>query len=215
MANLVLLIIFNYVQWKIKELQVNSPIIFIFCLFILAIRPVEAVLSFKNLKDSDWKRLERNEVLVSSQMKDRGKQQEFNYYSIGLHPSSCNIGLRKISRYEQYKEFVSFIKQSDYSDSTKQFHLLFDHTLLPFPFKLRFKVDRVVAPGKYSFIFEHGFLKGLKGNIRVSKYKKRCLYELMAKWKGPDTKINSTLFEIFSRTLGKLGKQKIFRISRF
>ena len=170
----------------------------------------------RNLSTKQWRSVENDEYIVYSQMKDLKKnQQSLQYYAIALHPNNCQIALRKISQYEQYKNFIPFIKKSEYSNETRKLFFLLDHSLLPFKIFLRFKIDRIERPGDYQFKFERGFLKNLVGKIRVSKWKNRCLMQMHASWQGTDTGINNIIFEVFSSTLGKLGTAKIFRISRY
>jgi hypothetical protein len=172
--------------------------------------------AMRELSEKQWKLIEENEYIINSQMKNIiHNQQKLNYHATALHPKNCKIALRKISQYEQYKNFISFITRSEYNDQTKLLNFLLDHSLLPFKISLKFKIDRIERPGIYHFQFDHGFLRNLKGKINVSTWKNRCLMQMHATWQGPDTGINSTVFEVFSATLGKLGTAKIFRLSRY
>ncbi|MCY4643126.1 MAG: hypothetical protein OXB88_00755 [Bacteriovoracales bacterium] len=165
------------------------------------------------LNTAQWKGLYRGELIIKSLMKTEGKFQRLSYYAAGLHPRTCPKALQKISEYESYRDFISFIKRSRYHKKTQDFELLFDHTLLPFPMVLKFRIPRIKAPGIYPFSFPMGLLKGLKGKIQVSRRQGRCFMELKARWKGPSTKINDTVFEVFSITLGRIGIRKVFRVS--
>ncbi len=144
---------------------------------------------------------------------ENGKFQSFELYTQGLHSKGCVYAMRKLSLYEQYKDFLSFVTESSYEKETVNF--LLDHTLLPFSMRLKFKIPRIRKPGAYPFTFDAGFLKGLKGKIHLKKMKdKRCLFTLTANWKGPHTGIPNLIFEVFSSTLTEMGMKHLFRISR-
>lgn len=178
------------------------------------------------LSQSKIKELTRGSILIKSDLKTVYKKnskeyanglQEFNYFAGAVHNKSCNTALRKMSRYEDYKTFIDFIKDSKFNESSEMLYFRFDHTLLPFPISLNFKIQRIRGPGIYHYSFDNGFLKGLKGKIKVDHFsnKRNCLFQINARWKGNHTGINSLIFEMFTTTLGKLGIRKVFRISQF
>ena len=142
------------------------------------------------------------------------KRQKLRYEIIGLHTRSCQVALSRLSQYTRYKEWVSLIKESRYSLAQKRVFFKISHTLLPFNMGIDFKLPIIKKPGHYLFEFDKGFLKGLKGIIKVKEKQNRCLFHTQAQWQGPHTGINSTLFSFFSRTLGVLTMKKLFSISR-
>lgn len=170
----------------------------------------------RNLSPKEKKIIKNHELISLSNINTEGKEQSFSYYIGGLHKKECRIALRKMSLYEEYSKFIDFIKKSKYEEKTQNIYLLFDHTLLPFPISVAFKIERIKKPGKYQFFFDKGFMKGLKGIISVTNsFHGLCLMEIKAEWRGADTGINDTIFEIFMNTLGKMGTSKVFRISEF
>ncbi len=172
----------------------------------------------KELNKRQKEKILSGDVYISSNMdtlKSNPPQQALDYFAAGKHKKSCRKALIKMSSYENYSSYIDFIKESSYNDETQELNFLFEHTLLPFPIRLKFKIERILGEGKYQYFFDTGFLKGLKGNIKVDQIKedKRCLFQIDAKWIGPDTGIGDTIFEIFTTTLGKVGIKKIYRIS--
>ena len=165
------------------------------------------------LGPGQWRDLKKNEVIASSRIQTIGGQQSLSYYAAGLHPRSCTKALRKMSQYESYKDFISFITHSRYDKRAQKIFLRFDHALLPFPLTLYFAIPRITRPGIYPFYFDKGMLTGLRGKIQVSPHGERCLMEVTSNWRGKSTGINDLVFEIFSVTLGKLGIKKVFRVS--
>ena len=167
----------------------------------------------RSLNPGQWQDLRQNRVVALSTVATRNNRQKLRYYSAGLHPRSCAKALIKMSRYESYRDFISFITHSRYSDQTKKIYLRFSHVLLPYPLTLYFSIARITRPGIYPFVFPIGILKGLKGEIQVAPYGRRCLMEVSANWEGKTTGINDLVFEVFSITLGRLGIKKMFRVS--
>ena len=169
--------------------------------------------TLRPLAPGQWQDLRKDEVVASSQIQTVAGQQSLSYYAAGLHPLSCTKALRKMSQYESYKDFISFITHSRYDERAQKIFLRFNHALLPFPLTLHFTIPRIAGPGVYPFFFDKGMLTGLRGKIQVSPHGDRCLMEVTSDWRGRPTGINDLVFEIFSVTLGKLGIKKVFRIS--
>ncbi len=158
-----------------------------------------------------------SEPQVSSEVTEivfRGeKGQKMNFWAAGLHPKDCRTALRKLSRYEDYKLYLSFLEESLYFEDIKLISLYITTPIFPIKVVLRFKIPRVNKEGVYPFIYEQGFLKDLKGTIHVSEENNRCFFYVKADWEGRDSGFNNTLLELFSKTLVKLGMEKLFRIS--
>ncbi len=142
------------------------------------------------------------------------KLQKLNFQISGLHPKDCRFALRKLSQYERFSDELDFVKKSSYDEADGRIRLLLSSSLLPYNMILHFKIPRIKKPGLYHFEFDDGFLLGLKGEIHVSEHEKRCLFYGSAAWKGPDTGINSLVFEFFSSTLGRLAIENLFRFSK-
>lgn len=149
---------------------------------------------------------------VSSPTKDT---QQMMLFVSGVHPRNCTRAMRKLSLYENYSNYMDFIKVSKYDDQKQQVTFIMDHMLLPFPMNLTFKIPRITKAGNYPFTFDHGFLKDLKGTIGVAEVGKFCLLSLKTDWQGPETKIPNLAFEAFIQTVGKLGLEHLIRVSRF
>ena len=141
------------------------------------------------------------------------KEQKLAFSIAGLHPKSCTYALKTLSLYEEYSQFLSFVKSSSYSDSNNEIDFLLAHAFLPYQMRLIFKLPRITKVGTYPYSFEIGILKNLTGNIYVSDRGKQCLFYTTANWSGPHTGFNNTIFEFFSRALAKLSMESLFRIS--
>lgn len=139
--------------------------------------------------------------------------QELHFTIAGLHPKSCSYALKKLSLYEGYSKFLDFVKISKYSDQNQEIDFLLSHALLPYDMRLVFKLPRIDKEGKYPFVFEHGILKDLKGDIYAINHNGRCLFFTRADWSGPHTGFPNIVFEFFSQTLSKLSMERLFRIS--
>ena len=151
---------------------------------------------------------------VQSTKEGTVEKQSLTFRIIGLHPKTCRFALRKLAHYESYQNHLDFIKKSLYNEKAKRVRFHMQSTLLPFDMTLDFIIPRIKSPGSYSFSFDKGFLKDLQGVINIYDYKGKCLFFTKADWKGPDTGINDTIFEIFSSTLTKISMQNLIRISK-
>lgn len=166
-------------------------------------------------------KIKNGEVYVHSKVKnfDRkvGKEtkefQSLDFAIAGLHTRDCRFALRKLSRYESFSKFLGVIKKSDYDEKKEEIYLLISSPILPKDMVMQFKIPRIKKPGIYTFMFDRGFLKGLTGTIHVSEYKKRCHFYTKADWEGPDTKFPNMVFELFTRTLGQISMERLFKIS--
>lgn len=183
----------------------------------------------KTLSDSmlpmTWEKLSYNESTKSKLMEGgffveskvqshEPKEQSLAFQIAGLHPKNCTYALRKLSQYERFKDELDFVKKSEYDEKKGRIRLLLSSSLLPYNMILDFKIPRIKSPGLYPFSFDDGFLSGLKGDIHVSEHQNRCLFYGTARWRGPDSGINSLVFEFFSSTLGRLAIENLFRFSR-
>lgn len=156
------------------------------------------------------------EVISSSKVSSPSdKEQQLMLFTAGIHPRSCVRAMRKLSMYENYNQYVGFIKKSEYDAKNERLTFNIDHTLLPFPMVMSFKIPRITKAGVYPFVFENGFLKDLKGSIIVKDAGAHCLMALKTDWRGPETKIPNLAFEAFLQTAGKLGLEHLIRVSLF
>lgn len=141
------------------------------------------------------------------------KMQKLEYYISGLHKRTCRFALRKLALYENYKQYLGFVNNSSYEENNSRVYLRLSHSILPIDMVLYFILPRIKKPGVYPFMFDVGFLKDLKGNIHVSEYKNRCFFYATANWEGPHSGFSNTLFEFFSKGMGELSMENLFRIS--
>lgn len=148
---------------------------------------------------------------VESFQKNNENLQKFLFKTTALNNKSCDRVLDFLSRYEDFRLHLDFIKESKYDDISNYVSFVIDSPVLPFPMKLNFKIPRIKKPGEYTFEFEHGFLKGLKGVIHVHAVSNKCLIYSESFWQGTDTKIPDFVIEMFSETLTRIAFEKLFR----
>jgi hypothetical protein len=148
---------------------------------------------------------------VESFKKNNENLQKFLFKTSALNNKSCDRVLDFLSRYEDFRLHLDFIKESKYDDISNYVSFVIDSPVLPFPMRLNFKIPRVKKPGEYSFEFEHGFLKGLKGVIHIHSVSNKCLIYSESFWQGQDTKIPDFVIEMFSETLTRIAFEKLFR----
>ena len=175
----------------------------------------EDVLPYKkNLKEKILSGTIFSESSVKSQIRYQKKWQELHFTIAGLNPKSCEFALKKLSLYENYNQFLDFVKKSEYDNTKEEINFLLSHTLLPYDMQLIFNLPRITKTGVYPFVFEIGILKNLKGTIHVVNYKNRCLFFTKADWDGPHTGFPDLIFEFFTVTLAKHSMEKLFRLSQ-
>lgn len=180
------------------------------------------------LKKNQKKALMEGDILATSEVNSfKGKilyeapikkveeidMQKFSFRISGLHPRTCRFALKKLALYENYKQYLGFVENSSYGAKDKRVYLKLSHSILPIDMVLFFILPRIKKPGVYPFIFDVGFLKDLKGEIHVSEYKKKCFFYATANWEGPNTGFSDTLFEFFSKGMGIIALENLFRIS--
>lgn len=139
--------------------------------------------------------------------------QELRFSIAGFHQKSCDYALKKLSLYENYSQFLDFVKQSQYDEQKMEINFLLSHALLPYDMRLIFKLPRITKEGTYPFVFDQGILKDLKGTIYVEKINDRCLFYSKADWSGTHTGFPNMVFEFFSQTLAKMTMERLFRLS--
>ena len=173
----------------------------------------QKISSDRKLTEGQIKSLWEGEVLSQVTVKTEKDKQKLDLWVSGLHPQNCKKALRKISHYEGYPQFLTFIKKSEYDESSKRWRLNLDHALMPFPMYLDFKMERVTKEGTFPFTFEKGFLSGLIGNVTTQEIEKRCQLTLTSRWQGAKTKIPDIVFSTFVQTLSEMGLNHLIRSS--
>lgn len=166
------------------------------------------------------KKLQQGEILTLSHVENTSQaqnrsQQKLIFRHLGMHQKNCRQVMARLGRYENYQDYLDFIKKSTYEESTQILFFTFDSPLMPFPLSLTFQLPRIQGPGVYPFLFTKGIFPNLKGTINVVDHKERCLFFLKAEWQGPHTGIPNLIIEVFSQTLAQKGTEKLFRISTF
>jgi len=199
----------------------------IFCHFAMAQNKVNLPVSFQKTileelkpfyapSEGQIEDLSKGEVIsVGKVDSPTEKEQQMMLFIAGVHPRNCHRAMRKLSFYENYHQYMDFIKKSEYDEKKEIVNFVMDHTLLPFPMILTFKIPRITKSGVYPFTFDHGFLKDLNGKIIVKDVGKFCLLGLKTDWRGPETRIPSLAFSMFIQTVGKLGLEHLIRVSLF
>jgi hypothetical protein len=178
-----------------------------------------AEFSFENLPYNKTikENILKGEIFSESKVENTGDRksgtQSLKFSIAGIHPKSCEYALKKLSLYEEYSNYLDFVKISNYDEKKQEIDFFIEHTLLPYRMELTFMLPRVRTTGSFPFRFQVGILKDLTGMIYVTKYKDRCLFYTTAKWNGPHTGIPGFILEIFSQTLSKISMELLFRIS--
>ena len=166
------------------------------------------------------KKIRSGEIIVQSTVTSvtgRGANkvttQKLFFQSAALHSKTCSFALRKLSRYENYKNYIDYLKDSSYDEKEGRINMIITANFLPIGFLLNFKIPRITKPGIYPFIFDKGFLKDLKGEIHVFEEDMRCLIYGKAEWEGPYSGFSDMTFEFFCKTLAQVAIQTLLRIS--
>ena len=167
------------------------------------------------LSRTDKKYLLKNKVLADANVDTHKNIQSFKLKTRGLHTKRCERVLKKLSRFEDYADWIDFIKSSTYSEKNNLLTMKADHTLLPFPMIVHIIMQRPTGPGEYPFTFPTGIFKGLKGRLYVKNLHGRCLFYSVANWQGKDTGISDLVIELFSETLAIKGGETLFRKTLF
>ena len=166
------------------------------------------------LNSEQKKYLKRGEILSEATVESDGVNQHFFLQGMAMHKKGCTKVLRKLSVLESYKDWISFIKRSDYNEKNRLFTLKAEHLLLPYPMIVFIIVDRPTKPGVYPFVFPTGLFKNLAGFFEIKEINNRCIVYTESKWSGPKTKIPNLAIEIFSEALSKTGAEILMRKSK-
>lgn len=181
--------------------------------------PFPQEISFENLpfNNAVKEKILKGEVYSESVVENFGEvpfiTQSLKFSIAGLHPKSCEFALRKLSLYEDFSHYLDFVKISKYDQVEEEIDFSIEHSLVPFPFHLTFKLPRIRTVGQYPFMLRKGLFKDLAGMIYVIDYKNRCLFYTTASWFGPHTGYPGILIEVFSQTLSRISMERLFRMS--
>lgn len=158
-----------------------------------------------------------SESKVTSAKNSAGQEEQtMDFAMAGLHKKNCIFALRKLSQYENYKDFLSVVSASTYNQKTSRVSFTLTSPLLPLKqMGLDFVLPRITEPGIYPFVFDRGFLKNLKGEIHVSMHLSQCFFFTKAHWTGPYSGFPDMVLEFFSQALPKLSMERMFHVSNF
>ena len=177
-------------------------------------------LELKNYLDSRWKLndteqkyLLAQKILTKADVSSFGDKQNFDMQAAAWHKRNCQRVIRKLSQFELYPDWISFIKKLSYNEQTNLLTMHADHPLLPFPMVVHVIVERPSKPGRYPFTFPTGIFRGLKGHFEISQFDKKCFFYAESKWFGDKSKIPDTVIEIFAETLARIGGDILMRKS--
>ena len=159
--------------------------------------------------------VKNKEIISDADVETKDNEQYFVMNGAALHNKSCTTAFRKLSRLENYKDYVDFISQSNYKEKDRLFVVRADHTLLPFPMLVYIIVDRPTKEGKYPFSFPTGIFPGLSGDFIIKEINGRCALYVHSFWKGKKTKIPDLVIEMFSETLARIGGEVLIRKSQY
>ncbi len=165
-----------------------------------------------NYSRTNLKYLKEGRLISNSEVLEapKGKHRAWAK-ALGLHDLKCESVLPKISRYEDYKKYMSFVNQSTYVN--KIFTLAFKVALLPVEFSAQLKIDRIPGQGNFPFVFIGELFKGSAGEIKVQEIEGRCLVYIHLNLNVRDLGYPDFIMENFYTTVAKMGLRKLFQVS--
>ena len=192
----------------------------IFLFFIINLTAFSASLEIDKLPfpPNALAKIKKHEIITDSivtdyETKDKEKRQTMDFKSAGLHKKTCAESIPRIFNYESYQEKIEMITHSSYDDALGRISIILTAPIIKNRFGLNFKIPRITQPGSYDFLFDRGFLSGLKGTITVTSLNKHCLYFAKASWDGPHTGYSNLILSLFSKTAMSLSTNKLIRMS--
>jgi len=176
---------------------------------------IQNILKDKTLTKNQIQKIRIGKTITAAELVSITKlRQSLDFKVYAIHPLSCRRGFRKISQYEEYSNYINFIKESTYDEKTNVVYLKMKPPIIRKFFYLEFKIPRIQEAGDYAFTFTKGFLLGLKGRILVSQLKnKKCLLSISANWQGKKLKYPKKIFEFFTESILENGIKKLIRMS--
>ncbi len=184
----------------------------IFPMISLADYDLEKYLNAKwKLSKTQKKYLEQGQILADATVETIEDKQTFELKVFAYHRKQCRKVLRKISLFESYKDWISFIHYSTYQEKPNLLTFKANHPLLPYPMIIYIITERPSKKGRYPFTFPSGLFGGLKGYFEITEFNNRCLFFARSNWFGQKTKLPDLVIEIFSETLSQLGGEMLLR----
>ncbi len=157
-----------------------------------------------------------NSVVENVEMKPE-QQQKMVVTVAGVHGKTCAESAITLSQYEKFKDYITFVKTSDYRDG--KVYLTIKADPIPVVFSLDLKIERIKEPGIYPYLMGLGIFQGMTGTVQFYNYldektqKKKCFYYSDAYWQGKDTGYPNLLMETFTATIAKKGLERLFIMS--
>ncbi len=160
---------------------------------------------------SEIKKILKGKCISKCKVKTiKHKKQSMKYNIAAYHSKPCKPVLKKLSKYEDYKKYISVIKDITYKEKTQNLYASLNHVLLPFNISIYVKIPRIKKPGIYNFIFKKGFLPNLKGKIFINQENNRCLFLLKANWLGEYSGIPSPILYVMAKIIGTKSVYSLF-----
>lgn len=170
---------------------------------------------------SNYDYLLESRVIVNSVVENveaKPEQQQKMVVTVaGIHGRTCAESAVILSQYEKFKDFIAFVKSSDYRDG--KVYLTIKADPIPVQFALDLKIERIKEPGIYPFLMGLGIFQGMTGTVQFYEYqdeksqKKKCFYFADAYWQGKDTGYPNLIMETFTATIAKKGLERLFIMS--
>jgi len=189
-------------------------------LFFIYLSPLHSYVTPEDLSKESLIELKENQIYISGDVSNKivsnKKFQELKLTGASFHQKSCKDVFKVLGDYENYEKFIDFIKVSKYDPKTQRINFTLSHLLLPFDMYLIFKIPRIKGAGKYKFIFEIGFLKGLEGKILIRENQVTnalCFISLDIHWLGSPSPIPNFIFSFFSKRLLRGAIQELWKKS--
>lgn len=166
------------------------------------------------LSETQQDYLDKGKILTNADVTSSTGIQNFDMQATAMHKKRCRKVIRKLSQFELYPEWISFIKQLKYNDETKLMTMHADHPLLPFPMIVHIIMERPKKTGRYRFRFPTGIFRGLAGYFEIQEFNGRCHLYAESHWAGKQTNIPDLVIEVFSETLARIGGEILMRKSQ-
>lgn len=170
---------------------------------------------------SNYEYLQDGRVIVNSVVENvktsSEGQQKMVVNVAGIHGKTCAESAVTLSQYEKFKDYITFIKTSEYKDG--KVYLTIKADPIPVVFSLDLKIERIKEPGIYPYLMGLGIFQGMTGTVQFYEYldektqKKKCFYYADAFWQGKDTGYPNIIMETFTATIAKKGLERLFIMS--
>jgi vacuolar-type H+-ATPase subunit H len=105
------------ISWPIHNKLVKLFVLsLIFFNFSYADEVSDFFLKYWKLTPKAIKSIKNKEIISDAEVETKGDEQYFIMQGAALHNKSCTTAFRKLSRLENYHEYIEFIKKSEYKE---------------------------------------------------------------------------------------------------